>query len=161
MTAVMTGPALAEAIQGAFPTAVAEVYGDAVVLDAAALVDVCQFLKDAPDLAFDYMTSLTAVDYLDYFEVVYHLLSLGHNRSAVLKLRCYGRKAPHAPSVTSVWKAADFQEREVFDLFGIRFDGHPDLRRIMLFEGFPGHPLRKDFLEFDHRKIAALASEAD
>ena len=90
--------------------------------------------------------ALTAVDYIDYFEVVYRLTSLRHNHSAVLKTRVYERDEPVVPSVVPVWKGADLQEREVFDLMGVRFEGHPDLKRIPTWEGFEGHPLRKDFL---------------
>lgn len=161
MTTVTSGSALAQAIQGSFPTAVSEVYSTAVVLDASAILGVCGYFKDAPGLAFDYLADLTAVDYIDYFEVVYQLLSMSRNASATLKVRCQGRKAPSVPSVAGVWHAANFLEREVYDLFGIDFPGHPDLRRIMLFEGFPGHPLRKDFLEFDHRTIGAAAQERE
>lgn len=149
----MTGPALAEAIQPAFPHALAEVYSRDVVVDKAAIADVCRHLKESPEFAFEYLADLTVVDYIDYFEVVYQLLSFEHNLAATLKVRAYGRKDPGVPSVTGVWKAANFLEREAYDLFGVRFEGHPDLRRIMLFDGFPGHPLRKDFLEFDHRNL--------
>ncbi|GAH82618.1 unnamed protein product [marine sediment metagenome] len=64
----------------------------------------------------------------------------------MLKVRCYDRENPTLPSVVGIWRGADFQEREIFDLFGIGFEGHPNLRRIVLWEGFEGHPLRKDFL---------------
>jgi len=161
MTTVTTGPALAQAIQGSFPSAVVEMYATAVVVQTDSIADVCRHFRDAPALAFDYLADLTAVDYIDYFEVVYQLLSMRRNASATLKVRCYGRQAPSVPSAAGVWHAANFLEREVYDLFGIDFPGHPDLRRIMLFEGFPGHPLRKDFLEFDHRAIAAAAQERE
>lgn len=131
--------------------------GDVVFIDPEAIRGVCLHLRDDPQLAFDYLLSVTAVDYLDYFEVVYHLLSLTHNRSAVLKARLTGREGLRVASVTPVWKTADFQEREVWDLFGIWFEGHPNLKRIMMWEGFPGHPLRKDFLEFDHRTFGSQA----
>jgi NADH:ubiquinone oxidoreductase subunit C len=86
------------------------------------------------------------VDYMDYFEVVYHLISLKHNHSLVLKTRCHDRGKPVVPSVVSLWRSADFQEREAYDLMGIVFDGHPNLRRLLLWEGFAGHPLRRDYL---------------
>ena len=70
-----------------------------------------------------------------------------HNQSAILKAKLYGREDLALPSVVSVWQGADLQEREVWDLMGIAFTGHPNLKRVMLWEGFPGHPLRKDFLE--------------
>jgi len=112
-----------------------------------AVLKVCRQLHDIPDLAFDFLNSITGVDYVDHFEMVYHLTSLRHNQAVVLKARCYGRDNPTVPSVVEVWQGADLQEREVYDLMGIVFQGHPSLKRIMLWEGFPGHPLRKDYLE--------------
>ncbi len=106
------------------------------------------FLKTAPGLEFNYLAAITAVDYLDCFEVIYQLTSLVHNHSLVLKTRC-DRANPTLPSVVSLWRGADFQEREIFDLMGIKFEGHPNLKRIVLWDGFPGHPLRKDFLEWN------------
>jgi len=108
------------------------------------LVEICRYLKDTPDLAFDYLASLTAIDYLDRFEIVYQLRALARRADATLRVEV-DREAAVAPSVTSVWRGADFQEREVYDLMGIRFAGHPDLRRILLYEEFDGHPLRKDW----------------
>lgn len=155
MTRAFTGTDLAAAIQRSFPEAVVDVQPGAVVVQREAVRDICFFLRDAPDLAFDFLVSVTAVDYIDYFEVVYHLESLAHNHSGVLKARARGRKDPWVPSVAPVWKSADFQEREMWDLLGVRCEGHPNLKRIMMWEGFPGHPLRKDFMEFDHRTIQA------
>ena len=98
-------------------------------------------------LLFDYLVSISAVDYIDHFEVVYHLVSMGHNHSLVLKARCPGREEPEVPSVVNLWQGADLQEREVYDLMGVAFGGHYNLKRIMLWEGFPGHPHRKDYME--------------
>ena len=146
MTVALSGQELAGQIEAHFPQAVVESSPDSLVLDAGSLLAVATYLKNTPDLGFDYLTSRTAVDYLDYFEVVYHLTSLQHNHSLVLKVRLYQREGPSLPSVVGLWRGADFQEREVFDLLGIRFDGHPNLRRIFLWEGFKGYPLHKDFL---------------
>jgi NADH-quinone oxidoreductase subunit C len=153
--APVTGARLAGVVQASLPDAISDVVEDAVYVAPGALLRVCRRLRDEPSLAFDYLIGLTAVDYVDYFEVVYHLLSISLKHSAVVKMRLPGRTDLRVPSVTSVWKAADFQEREVWDLLGIAFDGHPNLTRIMMWEGFPGHPLRKDFLEFDHRTFAS------
>ena len=95
------------------------------------------------DLDLDYLSAITAVDFLEHFEVVYQLTSIEHNHSIVLKTRC-GRDEK-MPSVVSLWQGADLQERDIFDLMGIAFSGHPNLKRIFLWEGFKGHPLRKDW----------------
>jgi NADH-quinone oxidoreductase subunit C len=111
----------------------------------AAIVRVCAFLKNERD--FVRLSTVTAVDWLPQeprFEVVYHLHSVKGNERLRLKCRLSG-DAPEIDSVTQVWRSADWYEREVFDLFGIRFAGHPDLRRIMLPDDWEGHPLRKDY----------------
>ena len=145
MTRPWSGVELAEKIRVRFPDAVADVTPREVYLNRDSVAQVCRFLHDDEELAFDFLASLTAVDYIDFFEVVYRLTSIRHNHSAVLKTRAFEREEPSVPSVVGVWKGADFQEREVYDLMGVRFDDHPNLKRIMLWEGFEGHPLRKDF----------------
>ena len=108
------------------------------------LAAVCSALKERH--GFTLLADLCGVDFPDRglrFEVVYHLCAPASNRRLRLKVRT-GGDAP-VPSVTGVWRAAHGYEREVWDLFGIRFEGHPDLTRILLWEGFEGHPLRKDF----------------
>ena len=82
--------------------------------------DVARFLKDTPELDYAYLNSITGVDYIEYFEVVYHLTSLRHNHSAVVKVRHYGRENPTVPTVTPIWKGADFQEREVWAVQGLQ-----------------------------------------
>jgi len=117
-----------------------------ILIDADKLLQVAGYLKNSAGLEFDYLTFLTAVDYLEYMEIVYRLVSLKNNQSLILKTRCYNREDPVVPSVVSLWRAAYYQEREIFDLFGIKFEGHPDMRRLLLWEGFVGHPLRRDYL---------------
>jgi NADH-quinone oxidoreductase subunit C len=107
----------------------------------------CEFLRDAPGLRFEFLADLTAVDLYPNeprFEVVYHLLSLETAERLRLKVRVSGEN-PQVDSVVRVWPSANAFEREAFDLFGIRFDGHPYLRRILLPEDWEGHPLRKDY----------------
>jgi NADH-quinone oxidoreductase subunit C len=111
---------------------------------AARLSEVVAYLKDSPGLDFDLFVSVTAVDYEDRFEVVYHLRSLKEGHTLVLKVPL-DREDPVVPSLVPLWEGASLQEREVYDFFGIRFDGHPKLRRLFLWEEFPGYPLRKDF----------------
>jgi NADH-quinone oxidoreductase subunit C len=118
------------------------------VVRAARIVEVCRFAKADPALALDFLEDLTAVDWpaRNVIEVVYHLFSYGQRHGIVLKVEA-DRAAPRVPSVEGVWKAAGWFEREVYDLFGVEFAGHPDLRRIMLPDDWVGHPLRKDYQE--------------
>ena len=111
---------------------------------------VMRFLRDDRECAFDMLVDLTCIDYLNYpgatdrFGVTYSLLSLAHNHR--LWVKCFVNDPdPEMPTMTGIWKGADWPEREVYDLFGVRFAGHPDLRRIMTWEGFGSHPLRKEY----------------
>jgi NADH-quinone oxidoreductase subunit C len=111
------------------------------------LLDVMRFLRGDPALAFDMLSDVCAVDYLPRtprFEVVYHLYSVAKNHRLRVKVPVDG-PTPTVPSVVELWASANWMEREVFDLYGIRFAGHPDLRRILLYDEFDGHPLRKDY----------------
>lgn len=118
-----------------------------LIIEAARIVEVARALKEQH--GFERLASVTAVDWYPQeprFEVVYHVHSLEHGRRLRLKVRVPGDgTAPPLASLTGVWRSANWYEREVFDLFGIEFGGHPDLRRIMMPEGWVGHPLRKDF----------------
>lgn len=119
----------------------------AVTVAARSIVKACTTLRDDPELAFEMLIDLTAVDRFTAekrFEVVYHLYSLKLRRYLVLKVQV-DEHHPEVASVTGVWLAADWHERETFDMFGIRFAGHPDLRRFYMPEEFEYHPLRKDF----------------
>jgi len=146
MTTALSGNKIAKQVGKKFPEAVIESGADSLLLKGESLLEIAGYLKAAPGLDFDYLNAITAVDYIDYFEVVYQLISLEHNHSLVIRVRCYNRENPTLPSVVSLWRGADFQEREIYDLLGISFEGHPNLRRIVLWEGFEGHPLRKEFL---------------
>lgn len=135
-----------------------------VVVDLADLVAVCRYLRDDPLLSFDILNCISGVDYLEldpkkapkagfepHLEVVYHLSSFKHRHRFTLKLMLprwrdnQTGRLPEVPSVTGLWVAADWHEREVYDLCGVWFTGHPDLRRILLSEDWVGHPLRKDY----------------
>lgn len=114
--------------------------------------EICKFLRDHEAMQFDYLSCLSGVDYNNaYLGVVYHLASTVYKHKIVLKVRCT-KENPHILSISSIWGAANWYEREVFDLFGIIFDEHPDLRRILLPDDWEGHPLRKDYKvqEFYH-----------
>ena len=146
MTRPLAGEHLAGRINEAHADTAIEWNDTCVWIEPDNLLDVARFLKESPDLEFASLTAVSAVDYIEYFELVYHLLSMRRNHSAILKTRCYGRQEPSVDSVTSIWIGADLQEREIWDLMGIRFEGHPNMKRILLWENFPGHPLRKDFV---------------
>ena len=146
MTRSIIGEELGRRLDDAFPSAVERWDESAVWVKASSIADVCTHLRDDPELAFDFLNAITAVDYIDYFEVIYHLTSLKFSHSAVLKAIAEGRDSPVVPSVVSVWRGADLQEREIWDLMGVSFVGHPNLKRLVTWEGFPGHPLRKDFI---------------
>jgi NADH-quinone oxidoreductase subunit C len=134
------------------------------VIDPADLLEVCRFLRDNPRLRFEMLNSISGVDYLEpdpkkapkagfdpHTEVIYHFSSFTHAHRIVLKLILPRWKddkpgqLPEVPSVTSLWGGANWHEREVYDLSGVWFTGHPDLTRILLSEDWVGHPLRKDY----------------
>lgn len=145
MTKPLAGQEVAKQIERQIPEAVSESNESWLVIDPDSLPQVAQFLQTTPGLEFDYLNCIAGVDYVDYFEIVYHLSSIQHNHSLVLKVRC-SRENPQVPSVVSLWRGADFQEREIYDLLGVTFVGHPNLKRIFMWEGFQGHPLRRDYL---------------
>jgi NADH-quinone oxidoreductase subunit C len=122
--------------------------GDATAVVALErLLEVMRFLRDDDELVFDMLTDVTCVDWLGQqprFEMVYHLYSVARKHRLRVKARV-PEAAPVAPSLVELWPSANWMEREVFDMYGLRFEGHPDLRRLLLYEAFEGHPLRKDY----------------
>jgi NADH-quinone oxidoreductase subunit C len=146
MTRVLSGADVATQINHAHPDTAIESNDTTVWVEPESLLQVASFLKESSDLDFSFLTAISAVDYVDHFELVYHLLSMRQNHSVVLKTRRYGRDKPVVDSLTPVWKGANLQEREIWDLMGVHFEGHPNMKRILLWEDFPGHPLRKDFV---------------
>ena len=117
-----------------------------MVVEPGALVRICQFLKDDPETAMDCLSNESGVDYKDRIEVVYHLFSYRHRHTAVLKVKL-PRDNPSVPTLEGLWNSANWMEREIFDLLGVNFEGHSDLRRLLMPEDWPGYPLRKDFVE--------------
>ncbi len=116
-----------------------------LIVTADALHSLARKLKDDPEIKMDYLFCLTAVDRKDGFHMVYYLTSPTCAHSVILRVILADKTNPVVPSVSDIWKAAEYYEREVFDLFGIHFENHPDLRRIFLDEDWQGHPLRKDY----------------
>jgi NADH-quinone oxidoreductase subunit C len=154
----MTARELAECLRRRFGDLIsepAEFRGEITVTlaDAERVAEVCEFAR--AELGFDFLLDLTSVDHYGEeprWELVYELYGLGHHQHLRLKTRVSEEKS-ELPTVTGVWRTADWHEREVYDMMGIRFRGHPDLRRILMWEGYPYFPLRKDF------PLAGRASE--
>lgn len=120
---------------------------DTVVIDKSKIVELGRFLKEDPELQFNFLMDLTAVDYWKRkprFEVVYHLVSQAKGLRLRVKVEV-AEPNPEVDTLSTVWKGANWYEREVFDMYGIVFKGHPDLRRILMYPEFEGHPLRKDY----------------
>jgi NADH-quinone oxidoreductase subunit C len=154
-----------DALQAKFPHAIertASAHSDEVAwIKRDNLVEVARWLRDDPAMAFDYPVFVTAIDWLDWnpigvpvdakwdetkpwFTVAYQLRSLKHRHRIRLEINCT-ETDPRVPSLAELWPAFNWQERETFDMYGIRFEGHPDLRRIYMYEEFVGYPLRKDY----------------
>ena len=152
----MDGAAILERLLARLGPAIVETHdhrGDhTAVVERAALPAALRLCRDDAELGFDVLMDLTAVDYQKYpgredgprFEVVYHLYSLDWNHRVRIKVRV-DEDAAVVPSAVPLWPIADWLEREVWDMFGIRFEGHPNLKRLLLYEEFVGHPLRKDY----------------
>jgi NADH-quinone oxidoreductase subunit C len=161
LTAEVDSPVL-RSLKEKFPQAILAVSFYAgevsVLLDKDSLLPVCRFLKEDPALRLDYLSNLCGVDYPDRekrFEVVYHLFSIALRHRINLKIQVADQEP--VPSVVGVWRTANWHEREAFDLLGIPFEGHPDLRRILLTDEWQGHPLRKEYptrgYDRDHMKL--------
>lgn len=140
-----------EALRAEFSDAILEVQefrGEiTVIVDPARIVNICQFCRDTEGLQYNFLSDVTGIDYLPQeprFGVAYHLYSMYQNRSLRLKVLLPGEK-PEVASVTSVYPAANWFEREIYDLLGVTFSDHPDLRRILMPADWDGHPLRKDY----------------
>ncbi len=148
--------AIVAALADRFPDRTTVDERGALIVDPGGLLAVAEHARCEHHL--DYLANLTAVDWPDRLQVIYHVCSTSGGAPITLKVDT-DRSAPSVPSVRAVWPAAEFQEREVYDLFGVHFEGHPDLRRILLWEGFGGHPLRKDwtepYFEAQHKPFAS------
>ena len=119
-----------------------------VVVDPSVWADVAALLRDHEELKLEYLRNMTGVDQETHMEVAYFMLNLAEKQDYCVKVKT-DRDNPEIPSVVSVWQTANWNEREIYDLLGIRFTGHPDLRRIMLPDDWVGHPLRKDYVPLD------------
>jgi NADH-quinone oxidoreductase subunit C/D len=150
ITPTPAAQALADRINQALGAGAVTPEKDVLAVDPARLPAVGSYLRDSQDLRYDLLSNVTGVDYLvrnPRFEVVYHLYSTVRGGGALVLKARVPEEAPEIPSLVPVWPSADLQEREVWDLYGIRFNGHPNLKRILTWEGFNGHPMRKDWYE--------------
>jgi NADH-quinone oxidoreductase subunit C len=146
VTRELSGPEAAGLAEAAVPGSVDRTTDTACYLKPEHLVATLEALKTSSDSDLVHLTNLCGVDFWDHFEIVYHIQSFDKNQIALFKVDVLNRENPIVPSVVPVFHGAWMQENEAYDLFGIKFDGHPNLYRILLWEGYPGWPLRKDFL---------------
>lgn len=146
MTRELTGPELATWAEQLVPGSVARTTEHSCYLKPETLRETLQALRTSPEADLVHLTNLCGVDYWDRMEVVYHIQSFDRNHIGTFKVETMDREKPVIPSVVPVFHGAWMQENEAYDLLGIVFEGHPNLYRIFLWEGYPGWPLRKDFL---------------
>ena len=146
MTTALSAKEVAAKLGKELDLSIIDTSGDTILIKKESLLELILFLKNTAGLEFDYLNDITAVDYWDYFELIYQLISIKNNHRLTVKTRIAGREDPAVPSMMSIYKGADFQEREIHDLMGIKFEGHTNLKPIVLWEGFKGYPLRKDYL---------------
>jgi NADH-quinone oxidoreductase subunit C len=144
-TVSLPGHDVAERIEAQAPGSVAEVADGHVVLDPAVMLDAMRVIRDDAVLDGKYLAQMCSVDTITRIDVVYHFSSLAQNHIFEVKVPA-DHERPSIASISSLWMGAWLQEREIYDMMGVVFEGHPSLTRLLLWDGFPGHPLRKDFL---------------
>ncbi len=145
VTVTLSGGEVADRIEGALPGAVQEVTDGYVVLHPARTFEAMQFLRDDPHLDGKFLVQMCSVDMITRIDVVYHFSSLAQNHIFEVKVPA-DHESPQVASISPLWSGAWLQEREIYDLMGVDFPGHPALTRLFLWDAFPGHPLRKDFM---------------
>lgn len=133
-------------LESQFPGIPIQIVNEGLVVKPEDFLGIVKFLKEAEEFQMNYLSSVTAVDYLEFLESVYHLYSVDKRTGPVVLRVRVPRDNPKIPSLTAFFRGAEFQEREAYDMMGIIYEGHPDLRRIFMWEGFEGYPLRKDYL---------------
>ena len=144
-TVTLPGAAVAERIRARVPDAVRDVADAWVVLEPRHALEAMQVVRDDEQLDGKFLVQMCSVDMVDRIDVVYHFASLAQNHMFEVKVPA-DHERPAVPSITSLWIGATLQEREIYDLMGVRFEGHEELTRLFLWDKFPGHPLRKDFM---------------
>ena len=145
----MTNEEIKQSVSALFPSVTYDETGEFlnIFIDSSELRPLMKVLRKRKDFDFDYMFCLTCVDWKTHFTMVYHLLSKTHKHTVVVKAKIADVNNPEIETVSDLWKTADFHEREVYDMFGVKFLNHPDLRRILLDEDWDGYPLRKNYVD--------------
>ncbi len=152
----MTPEEIKNKIQTALPgTALKWVRDTLLIENPQDLPKVANFLKTSEEFRFDYLSSVTGADYLQYLEAVYHLYSMEKKTGPFVLRARVGRDQARIPSLVPLYRGAEYQEREAYDTYGIIFENHPDLRRIFMWEGFEGFPMRKDYVQEDSEILEA------
>ncbi len=145
---------LKSALEQLLPGVSVTVENGLLLVQAKDLTVICRCLKERAQFALDYLADLTAIDYPpERMDVVYHLYSIAKKHGPVTLKVQLPRAHPTVASITPIWRGAEFQEREAYDLYGVKFEGHPDLRRILMWDGFEGHPMRKDYVVEDQNVL--------
>jgi NADH-quinone oxidoreductase subunit C len=142
----LDGHRIADAIEEALPGIVMLGTDEWAEVEPARLAEALRWLHDSEEFDAAQLSNMCGVDLHDHFTIVYHLQSLDLNHQIIVKAQVWNHEAPSLPSAYPIYRGALLQEREIYDLMGINFEGHPDMRRLFLWDGFPGHPLRKDFM---------------
>lgn len=145
----MTNEEIKQAVTALFPAVTYDETGEFlnILIDSKELRPVIQALRSKPDLDCDFLFCLTCIDWKTHLTMVYHLLSKKHKHTIVLKAKIADVNKPEIETVCDIWQTANFHEREVYDLFGVTFLNHPDMRRILLDEDWDGYPLRKNYVD--------------
>ena len=146
MTTIKNGEEIINRINSTSIDSHSIVIGNDIFVSPQSVNNVIKFLKEDVEIDVNFLTSISAVDYIEYIEVIYHLFSIDKNHRIILKTKCYEIDNPVVPSISDLWKGAELQEREIWDLMGVEFSGHPNMKRVLLWEGFEGHPLRRNYL---------------
>lgn len=146
MTIALSAADVASRLNEQQRSGIIEANDNIMLVKSENLPQILEFLKNTSSLEFDYLIDITATDYWDYFELIYRLVSIKNNHGLIVKTRLAGREDIKCASVTGLYNGASFMEREIYDLMGIKFEGHPNLKHLFLWEGFQGYPLRRDYL---------------
>lgn len=156
VTLTLSGQQVADRIRTALPDGVRGVTADCVVLEPASAFDAMRIVRDDEQLDGKFLVQMCSVDMVTRIDVVYHFASLAQNHIFEVKVPA-DHEQPEVPSISPLWIGAILQEREIYDLMGVKFPGHPELTRLFLWESFPGHPLRKDFMSMPGGRKSGLS----